>query len=208
MIAVIAGLPGSGKTWFLTTLGAKFLREGRTVYANFDLKIPEGEEWTGQIKRISSLAELKRARDGEVLIDEIPEYLGKNDWDKLDPDVRSKLRQHRKDGLNIWGVAQSYKDIVVDNRRLIQRYITIWRFWRFILASEWQFLLNPTSGIISIIRRKKLWLQWMGVNPLEGYVRIGLREVWQLSAFVPRMYDTTQIITRPEDAPGYKKERR
>jgi len=107
-IHILTGLPGSGKTAFLTHKATEFLAQGRSVWANKGYTINDP-----RVKYYSKIEELVHLRDGVILMDEAQVYLNARKWEVLDERFIYKLQQHRHHGLDIWGTVQNVKRIDV-----------------------------------------------------------------------------------------------
>jgi len=106
------GLPGSGKTYWLTKLGLEAMKNGRPVWANFTLE--------GAI-RFSDLKEVFGVRKGVVLVDEINLVCPSRWWNRFPPHLAYFWSQTRKFELDIYWTAQH-----VDRVDKIIREISNW----------------------------------------------------------------------------------
>jgi len=126
MITVVEGRPGMGKSVFLCGEVLRWLRKGRTVYTNIEIK-DQGilERYEGKLFYIDSLEDIISLREGKVVLDEVQTYLNSRNWDKLDIRFQLLLQQHRKRGLDIIGATQSIKRADVVFRELVQVFYRI-----------------------------------------------------------------------------------
>lgn len=110
MITAIVGKPGSGKTLQIVRLAKQFLNKGRDVYTN----VPMNEDKMklkkkhGKFYYFRSIKEFTYIFDGIVLLDELGGYFDSRDYMKFPPEVRVKLQQYRKDGVDVYYSVQSY----------------------------------------------------------------------------------------------------
>jgi len=126
MITVVEGRPGMGKSVFLTLEILKWLRRGRTVYTNIEIKEPSIlQKYHGKLYLIESLEDIITLREGKVVLDEVQTYLNSRNWDKLDIRFQLLLQQHRKRGLDIIGATQSIKRADVVFRELVQVFYRV-----------------------------------------------------------------------------------
>lgn len=162
MIEVITGLPGFGKTLTATNWAYnKYIRYGKKVYANYPLK---GAEYYTDILEV-----LGKVKNCLIVVDEISIALDALKLYQIPDAVWMELRQHRKDGVNIIGTAQSMQDIAYPVRKLIQ--------------FEWNIYFKA--------------LRFVGVtcrNPQRGGDDYGKR-IWLLSKKVFGLYDTKHKTT-------------
>ena len=112
MIEVITGLPGFGKTATATDWALKKMKKGKKVYANFPL---HGAEYTND-----PVALLGNVKDALIVVDEMGIIFDQLTMYEMPKHVWMELRQHRKDGVDLLGTAQSLHDIAYPMRRLIQ----------------------------------------------------------------------------------------
>jgi len=130
MITVVEGRPGMGKSVWLCSEVLRWLRAGRTVYTNIEIKdyhILKKYGATGKntLFAIDSLEDIITLREGKVVLDEVQTYLNSRNWDKLDIRFQLLLQQHRKRGLDIIGATQSIKRADVVFRELVQVFYRI-----------------------------------------------------------------------------------
>lgn len=116
-IHILTGLPGSGKTAFLSKKANDFAKQGREVWANkgYTLNIPN-------VRYYSKIKELVNIKNGVILMDEAQVYLNSRNWETLDEQFVYKLQQHRHHGLDIWGTVQNVKRLDVVMRELVSHY--------------------------------------------------------------------------------------
>lgn len=116
-IHILTGRPGTGKTYRLTEMAIKFLKEGREVWANKGYTIKDS-----RIKYYNTISDLVNIRNGVILMDEAQVYLNARRWEELDEQFVYKLQQHRHHGLDIWGTVQNIKRLDVVLRELVSNY--------------------------------------------------------------------------------------
>ena len=113
MVEGFCGLPGSGKTYYVTKLALKAIKEGRPVYANY--KIPGA-------KYFSRLEDIFAVRNGVIIVDEINLVCPSRWWNKFPPQLAYFWSQTRKFGLDIYWTSQHW-DRVDKIIREISNYI-------------------------------------------------------------------------------------
>jgi len=126
MITVVEGRPGMGKSVWLCAEVLRWLRKGRTVYTNIEIKDQKIlRKYADKLFYIESLEDIITLREGKVVLDEVQTYLNSRNWDKLDIRFQLLLQQHRKRGLDIIGATQSIKRADVVFRELVQVFYRI-----------------------------------------------------------------------------------
>lgn len=126
MITVVEGRPGMGKSVWLCAEVLRWLRAGRTVYTNIEIKDQKIlRKYADKLFYIESLEDIITLREGKVVLDEVQTYLNSRNWDKLDIRFQLLLQQHRKRGLDIIGATQSIKRADVVFRELVQVFYRI-----------------------------------------------------------------------------------
>lgn len=167
MIEVITGLPGFGKTATVTAWALRAMANGKTVYSNFHIK---GAIYVRDPRELLGRPDIKNAL---IICDEMGILFDQLTMYSIDHNVWVELRQHRKDGIDILGTAQSIHDIAYPMRRLIQfEYNIYMKLFRFAIAN----CRNP---------------QPRG----EGYGK----RIYYLSKRVFDSYDTNQKVLQDED---------
>lgn len=112
MVEGFTGLPGSGKTYWLTKLGIDGMENNRPVYSNFNLK---------GASKYTDLKEVFCVRKGIILVDEINLVCPSRWWNKFPPQLAYFWSQTRKFQLDIYWSAQH-----IDRVDKIIREISNW----------------------------------------------------------------------------------
>jgi hypothetical protein len=112
MVEGFTGLPGAGKTYWLSKLGLDAIKAGRPVYANYTLE--------GAI-RYKNLSEVFKVRQGVILVDEINLVCPSRWWNKFPPELAYFWSQTRKFSLDIYWTSQH-----IDRVDKIIREISNW----------------------------------------------------------------------------------
>lgn len=115
MVEGFFGLPGSGKTYFLSLIGLKAIKDGRKVFANFKLT---GAEYFCDIFEVINI------RKGVILIDEINLSFPSRIWDRLPPQFLYFWSQTRKMELDIY-----YSSQHPDRVDKVIKEISNWAWW-------------------------------------------------------------------------------
>jgi len=112
MINIITGLPGSGKTFYLTKIAYENCLNKINVYANFNIDFsnidPELNKYLFFWNDLNNFHEIKQ---GVILIDECQIYFNSRAWKNLPLRVQYKFQQHRKQGITIFGAVQNINRI-------------------------------------------------------------------------------------------------
>lgn len=167
MIEVITGLPGFGKTATVTAWALKAMKRGKTVYSNFYIK---GAIYVKDPRTLLGKPDIKNAL---IICDEMGILFDQLTMYSIDHNVWIELRQHRKDGIDILGTAQSIHDIAYPMRRLIQ--------------FEYNIYMKLLKFAFVKVR-----------NPQPHGDSYGKR-VWHLSKKVFDAYDTNQKVLQDDD---------
>jgi len=115
-----------GKSVWLCSEVLRWLRKGRVVYTNIEIKDQSIlRKYENKLFYIESLEDIISLREGKVVLDEVQTYLNSRNWDKLDIRFQLLLQQHRKRGLDIIGATQSIKRADVVFRELVQVFYRI-----------------------------------------------------------------------------------
>lgn len=112
MIEIITGLPGFGKTLNATNKARKAMKKGKKVYANYPIK---GGEYVEDVFTLFG-----RVKNALIVVDEMSIEFDALKLYQIPNRVWIELRQHRHDGVDILGTAQSISDVAYPVRRLIQ----------------------------------------------------------------------------------------
>jgi len=115
MVEGFTGLPGSGKTYWLTKIALDRLKKGQKVYANFHI---DG------VVYYQNLTEVLNVRKGLILVDEINLVCPSRWWNKFPPELAYFWSQTRKFGLDIFWTAQH-----IDRVDKIIREISNYVWW-------------------------------------------------------------------------------
>lgn len=114
MIEIMTGLPGMGKTLTATKRALTAIKKGKKVYANYPINHPEAEYVEDPLKLFG------KVKNCLIIIDEMSIVLDALKLYEIPNYVWIELRQHRHDGVDILGTAQSINDVAYPVRRLIQ----------------------------------------------------------------------------------------
>jgi hypothetical protein len=204
MITVVSGLPGQGKTlwlsrkvWDTIERNKKLYKKygiKRYVYLNFKLK--EGvmdEKNYGLVKYFSDIETLLTIEQADVFIDELSLYFDAQDWQTIPREVKFFLRQHRKKGLDIYATAQDFPTVDISFRRLTDvLYVS-------------KKMIGTPSPRLGIKNKMKPWgfFLYRNVSPetfkaeKEEYKYMGFPS---FRKYYPRefeLYDTNELIDVP-----------
>lgn len=113
MVEGIVGLPGSGKTYWLSQIGLEAIKKNRPVYANYKLK---GANYYTDLKQVMEVEK------GVILIDEINLICPSRWWDRFPPKLAYWWSQTRKMELDVYWTSQ-HQDRVDKIVKEITNYI-------------------------------------------------------------------------------------
>jgi len=134
MVYIYTGLPGSGKTYWLTKLGLDKMTAG--VHCWFNWPIDVNEQQKEFYHYWENIDETLNAQRGTIFIDEIWLYFNSREWEKFDKRWLYKILQHRKDGLDIVGAVQNIKRMDTVLREITGRYYELVKIGRLIIIYE------------------------------------------------------------------------
>jgi hypothetical protein len=140
-IQVYSGLPGQGKTLKFADLAIDRLIRNKRRHVRrskprravaINIKFAERIEAKfglfadgGYILYWRNVTELIKLRDCDIFIDEISTYFDRTTWESLTMETRAFFRLHRHYHIKIWGTTQSFGDVVLDFRRLVDRLFLV-----------------------------------------------------------------------------------
>lgn len=137
MITVFVGKPGKGKTYTLTRLAYKFLKQGKDVYTNFPMDFEHLlDDSCGHVYYWQDIFDIVPIKKGEIFMDELQIYINSRRWKDMPPDVEYKFQQHRKHDCNIWGSVQNIKRLDTTAREVTQDIFELKRIGRLFMQSE------------------------------------------------------------------------
>lgn len=97
MVEGFVGLPGAGKTYWLTKIGLEAIKKGRPVFANFKI---EGANYYNDLKDVMDI------KEGVILVDEINLICPSRWWDRFPPKLAYWWSQTRKQQLDVYWTSQ------------------------------------------------------------------------------------------------------
>ena len=140
MVEGFVGLPGSGKTYWLSRLGLRAMKQKRKVYANYKL---EGAVYYKDLKEVLDV------REGVILVDEINLICPARWWDRFPTYLAYWWSQTRKSQLDVYWTAQHQ-----DRVDKIIREITNWIWEVHFLPFRFRFMNCFLPEQISKVRRR------------------------------------------------------
>jgi len=183
-IHCITGLPGKGKTYYMTSLAERFIREGRRIYSNYHLNTD-----SELVTYWNNIYEINNFDDGVILMDEAQRYFNARQWGLLSEDTEIKLQQHRKNGLDVYCTTQHYTRLDVTLRILVHKFYVCSRFWKIIKIQEF-YLEDMDNAHTSGVSPNSIWTDF----------------IWQRKKIYD-FYDTNELVPRGENPPLIHKER-
>lgn len=143
-IYVITGKPRHGKTYYMSTLVVKMLKQKRRIFSNIKLNFGVGAlkkfsedlvgDWSEKLDRSnpnkqvfywSNIHEWEHFENGVILVDEAQRYFNARQWLMLSQDTEMKLQQHGKDNLDVWATTQHYSRIDITLRYLVEKFYIV-----------------------------------------------------------------------------------
>lgn len=188
MISIIFGLPGSGKTTFLTALAQRALRgkplrcgrdwmQDNSVYKHVYSNTPI----SGCAVITPDMLGVYSLRDSLVLLDESVLVADSRDYKTLDKRLMMWFKQHRKYGCDIVLASQGYKDNDLRIRDL---------------AANTYYCKKRAFGMSTLYSVRKAWLIDKSIE--ERYELGGIFERWTiLRRRYYKHFDTAYIHGKP-----------
>jgi len=141
MITLYTGLPGVGKTFYMTKLALKTIKQKRHIWANWEIKVPP--EFYPYFHFFSTIDDILKVEDGVIFMDEIWLYFNARSWSQLPTSWIYKLLQHRKDGIDVIGSTQNIKRVDTIVREIVARYFEIRRIWKLLFI--WEYSVDDAN---------------------------------------------------------------
>jgi len=176
------GLPGAGKSYVLSAIGLKALRQDRLVFANFQL---DGA-------RLFHAEDLHDLPPSVVLLDEAQNFFHARNWRAFDSDLTDTWSQTRKSGWKVFLASQADASVDAEIRRRCQ-----YQWW---LQKCWSKVRDPFADEGEGRPLYVLGKQWFP----EHYRKTGRdhRPVrvhrWWYRESVGASFDTLQRISKSE----------
>lgn len=112
MMALLEGLPKTGKSYELVRLTLDYIRDGITVATTMTVDYErlkylaltkrKHAEVIGNVFKIQDLNDTENFTHGVLIIDEAAAFIHARDWSNMKPATRQKFSQHMHDGLTVW----------------------------------------------------------------------------------------------------------
>lgn len=203
MIHIVTGRPGEGKSWFSSSLVAKFLLEGKRVGVNWDITpLPELEPYKKNVFKVVSFDDILRFKNGVLFLDEAQLWFNNRQWKEIPLDLQSKWQQHRKHRIDIFICAQDQSRVEVTIRQLIGRYFKVSKWWRLFFITEYDPIINAQTQVIEKTATRGWWIQFSPVKLDDPKIKLGFIEVIKLGWRYPhRIYESHKEIEFAKDSP-------
>lgn len=192
MIEIFSGKTGTGKslclakkTFELVSRNQSWYKktnEKRLIYSNLRFSPAFEHLYSDWFQYWKDPSELILRDNVDVLWDEIATNLDATQWEKVSPEVKIYLRQHRKRGIDIYGTTQRFGDIYNGVRYLTDRLWVcnkvigspspaptkprVTYFWGLI----WLNSVDPLSFDKEVTEQKMLGWDWFFIR--KKYVSI------------------------------------
>lgn len=169
MITLYFGSPGSGKT----TLANRLLllhrihKDYKHYYANFDTKLAQNID-------ISGLGKLTLPPDSLLIVDEAGITYNNRKYKSMSQELISWFKLHRHYKVDIVFVSQSWDDVDVTIRRLVDQLYYIRRIWQFTLVRRiYRFvgIDKQTHQIVDFYRYGSIFGNLVGAHNISIFWR-------------------------------------
>lgn len=134
---IIEGQPGQGKSLYMARLAKTLVKRNlkwkqktgveRPIYSNIKFSTDFEMQAEGLIQYWSSVEELVKLRDVDILWDEIATELDSRNWANLSNELKRFLSQYRKRGVDIYANTQDFSMVDVRCRLMITKVKHIWK---------------------------------------------------------------------------------
>lgn len=209
-INVTVGLPGSGKSLYMAYIAERLLRQNKRIYkktgrvrriassmkfsADFEARAGLGTD-TSFLVYWSNPFLLHEFRDCDILYDEMGIDLDSQNYALLPPSFKSFLQQHRKLGIDIYGIVLDFGMVDISLRRLTKNLYHA----RKICGSRDLSATRPDPKYVwGFIQIRTVSRKSYAESPeLYQYTDLIGDWIW-ISKDLTSVFDTTQIFTRSE----------
>jgi len=151
MITLIDGLPGSGKSWFMTYILRDRWKAGQSIFSNYNLYF--GSETN--LEKFEDFREILTIRGGSkgavIAVDEAYKVFDCRRFMSLPVDFSEKLAEHRHDGLDLITASQNFSDL--DKR--VRDKVGVWFHCRSALRFPVNQNVKPIFQWIVVSKKKR-----------------------------------------------------
>lgn len=148
MIEAFTGLPGAGKTYNMVRKAYQHYLYGKTIYANFECSFAT---------RFTELDEIYEVKNAIILIDEAGIYLPAQSWKSIPFEFLRAIRQHRKNGLDLYYTGQDMRDVATALRRVTQFQHDFERVWKVFICHTTSPTRKKKYGFNVTLLKKKIF---------------------------------------------------
>jgi len=134
---IIEGKPGQGKSLYTARLARKLLKRNkkwreksgivRPIVSNIRFSDTFEKEGEGFLKYWSSIGEVTKLTNVDLLWDEIATELDSRNFQNLSEEVKRFLSQYRKRGVDIYANTQDFSMIDMRARLMVTRVASLWK---------------------------------------------------------------------------------
>lgn len=153
MIFLIDGLPGSGKSFWMTECLFNRWKRGQTIYPNYNLYF---DEQNTNIEKWQDFDEVLNINGGEVgailSVDEAYKVFDCRRFMSLPISFSEKLAEHRHDGIDIITATQNFTDL--DKR--VRDKVAIWFHCKSVFRFPFNQSAKPIIQILIIAERTRV----------------------------------------------------
>lgn len=166
----------------------------RKLISNIKFSEAFEKQWDGWIDYWSRLDELHKARNADIIWDEIATELDSRNWPNLSPETMIMLSQYRKRGLDIYANTQDFSMVDIRARLMITSVRTLTKLIGSPDPSATKPAIKKVWGVI-LIRTVQNWKQ---VNAEKKIYSMFDWSMFLIERDLVEMYDTTQDIKQGE----------
>lgn len=144
-IHAICGLPGAGKTAFMTLCAIRWRKRDLNIpiCSNYPLYLP-GKP----VVYVDTFQDAMKVRDCQLLLDELHVWLGSRDWKEHGKELSEWVSQLRKAHVDLWYTTQDMQSVdrMIRERTLNSYWVTSYRKLGFFAVEEFLGISNTKKG--------------------------------------------------------------
>lgn len=191
----VFGLPGAGKTTFLTYLAQRSMRgkstldipAHKTVFTNF--------ECAGCYKLDFDMLGVYDFHDCLILIDEIMLLCDSRNYKSFDDNKKYLFSNHRKHHLDIVYCSQGWDDMDRKIRILTTEYFLIKNYWKFTCIQPIERTLDAHGKMVDTYMRSG-FLSWRWIYRPKYYKHFDSYNGRDLKPFTPEPWEALEACPR------------
>lgn len=175
MIGVIDGLPGHGKSLWLTEILEKYHKKGCDVLPNYNLYFDEGMERVHKWQDFNECLDEVGEGNGKVIgCDEAYKIFNAQRWQSIPLTYAEKLAEHRHDSLDLWTATQNFGDLWNKVREKVAIWYTCTSLYRYPQEES----VPPIFQIIKVEKKRRFVVNQKTVWRIVETKRLYVSKYW------------------------------